>query len=183
LLTLLLSVPLRRVLVLLLRFVAATTTSALTAAPWVLRLLAVESVAVVVRLLILWSELLLLVLLTAAVEVFVLEVANLEEFNKATANIVFVSLLVRLLRIFCRLEGHDGLASAAAIGVLPNLNGVFNHAEPVEELLNVVIRGRKWQTVHFQTSFLETARLALLRRRPHVEVAHRFWGLGLHFIE
>jgi len=133
----------------LLWFVAASSTSATSAGTatttWILRrLLAIIVIAVVIwLLLILWSELLLLVLLVeiiVAVKVFVLEVANLEKFDKAAADVVFVALSVSYLCFFCWLECYDGLACITPVRVLTYLNWFLNHAKPMEELLNVIVR-------------------------------------------
>ncbi len=61
------------------------------------------------------------------------------KLNETTPDVLLVPVLKCKACIFSSLESNDSLTSGFAIGVLSNLDRVFNHTKAVEELIYVVI--------------------------------------------
>ncbi len=71
-------------------------------------------------------------------KVLILLVRNKGELNKASANVILLSVVVGELGILCVLKLHNSLSCNFAGWVLSNFNGFFDQAEAMEELFNVV---------------------------------------------
>lgn len=64
---------------------------------------------------------------------------NGNELNKTATDVLLVSVLKGKASVLGSLKGDNGLTGGLAVGILANLDGVFNHSKAVEELVDFVV--------------------------------------------